>query len=54
MQVEINKCFLLNIEKNLHRPVFSLSRKKQNSLNSDTLYFVKMMSPSRRLGYSND
>jgi len=50
MQVVMNKCFLLNPKKIWRRSVLSFSRKTQKS----TLYFQKMMSPSRRLDYSNN
>jgi len=50
MQVVINKCFLLKPWKKFWRKyVLSFSRKRQKN----TLLFQKLMSPIRRLNYSN-
>jgi len=55
MHVVMNKCFLLNPEKNLTKIRLVVFEKNAKSLNSDTLQFRKHDVPdpkTRRLGYS--
>jgi len=51
MQVVMNKCFLLNPEKTFGADSSCRFREK---CKKHTLFFGKMTSPSRRLGYFNN
>jgi len=53
MQV-VMKCFLLNLEKKLAQVCHTVFKKNVKAANSDKLKIQKMMSPSRRLDYSNN
>jgi len=55
MQVAMNKCFLLNPEKKFGAdPSCSFREKRTNRLIPTHFNSEKIMSPSRRLGYSNN